>query len=463
MSKTDCIGLWNHCLAFIKDNVSEQAYKTWFLPIVPLRYEDNTLQVQVPSQFFYEYLEAQYVELLRKTLYKVIGEGTNLMYKVTVVKDAYDERTVDLESSRRTIIPQKSRQTKEVPTLPGGEQDSYLNPEYNFDTFIEGESNRLSRSVAQAVAEKPAKTAFNPLFIYGASGVGKTHLSNAIGTKIKELYPSMRVLYVSAHLFQVQYTDSVRNNTTNDFINFYRSMDTLIIDDVQELAGAAKTQNTFFHIFNNFHQNGKQLVLTSDRSPMQLQGMEDRLITRFKWGMVAELERPTVALRKDILRSRVRRNGLQFPDDVIDYVAEHVGDSIRDLEGIVISIMAHSTIYNREIDLALARQIVDKVTQTEHKPVSADDIMEVVCKHYGVDGEALRGKTRKRDVVRARQVAMYLAKNNTELTASKIGLLIGNRDHATVLHALRTVGDQLQVDKSFRAELEELQDCIRRR
>ena len=456
MSTSDHISIWNRCLDIIRDNIPEQAYKTWFLPIVPLKYEDATLFVQVPSQFFYEMLEEKYIDLLRATLYRVAGEDTNLMYKVTVVSDAADEQTVNLESTRRTVLPQKQVQTTKIPVLPVGETDTYLNPEYNFDTFIEGESNRLSRSVALAVAERPAKTAFNPLFIYGASGVGKTHLSNAIGTKIRELHPSMRVLYVSAHLFQVQYTDSVRNNTTNDFINFYRSIDTLIIDDIQELAGATKTQNTFFHIFNNFHQNGKQLILTSDRAPVQLQGMEERLITRFKWGMVAELEQPTYALRRDILVHRIRRNGLQFPQDVIDYIAEHVGPSIRDLEGVVISIMAHATIYNRNVDLDMAQRVIGKLAPTTRRALTVDDIVDVVCRHYGVEPSSLFNKSRRRELVRARQVSMYLTKQYTDLSTAKIGVKIGGRDHATVLHACRTVADQQQVDRSFRAEIEEL-------
>ena len=375
MSEIDHVGLWNRCLEIIRDNVPEQTYKTWFLPIIPLKYEDKTLVVQVPSQFFYEFLEDKFVDLLRKTLYKVIGEGTKLMYNVMVDKSS--RKTVDLESTQRTIIPQKQVMDKRIPQIPVPELDPHLNPEYNFETFIEGYSNKLSRSVAEAVALNPAKTIFNPLFLYGASGVGKTHLANAIGTKIKELYPEKRVLYVSAHLFQVQYTDSVRNNTTNDFINFYQTIDILIIDDIQEFAGVTKTQNTFFHIFNHLHQNGKQLILTSDRAPVLLQGMEERLITRFKWGMVAELEKPTVELRKNILRNKIHRDGLQFPPEVIDYIAENVGNSVRDLEGIVISIMAHSTIYNKEIDLELAQRIVRKVVNCESKSITIDDIITI--------------------------------------------------------------------------------------
>jgi chromosomal replication initiator protein len=333
MIETNHVGLWNRCLQVIRDNVPETTFNTWFVPIVPLKYEDNTLTVQVPSQFFYEFIEDKFVDLLRATLYKVIGDGTKLMYNVMVDKSS--KTTVNLEASNRsTAIPNKStirsggNKAPNILKAPAVQDlDPQLNPDYNFDNFIEGYSNKLSRSVAEAVAQSPAKTVFNPLFIHGASGVGKTHLANAIGTKIKEIYPEKRVLYVSAHLFQVQYTDSVRNNTTNDFINFYQTIDVLIIDDIQEFAGVTKTQNTFFHIFNHLHQNGKQLILTSDRAPVLLQGVEERLLTRFKWGMVAELEKPTVELRKNILRNKIHRDGLEFPSEVIEYNAFQVSNT----------------------------------------------------------------------------------------------------------------------------------------
>ena len=440
MSESNHVGLWNRCLDIIKDNVPDSTYKTWFVPIVPLKYEDKTLIVQVPSQFFYEFLEDQFVDLLRKTLYKVIGEGTKLMYNVMVDRTSVPNQTVNLEASNRSVaVPQSVIRNggNKAPNLlhaPAPQDlDPHLNPNYNFENFIEGYSNKLSRSVAEAVAQNPAGTAFNPLFLHGASGVGKTHLANAIGTRIKELYPEKRVLYVSAHLFQVQYTDSVRNNTTNDFINFYQTIDVLIIDDIQEFAGVTKTQNTFFHIFNHLHQNGKQLILTSDRAPVLLQGMEERLLTRFKWGMVAELEKPTVELRRNILRNKVHRDGLQFPPEVIDYIAENVDESVRDLEGIVIAIMARSTIFNKDIDLDLAQHVVRGVVRNETKTISIEDILSTVCKHFGLEGNAIHTKSRKREVVQARQVAMSLAKNYTDYSTSKIGKFIGNKDHATAI------------------------------
>ena len=469
MIESNHVVLWNRCLDVIKDNVPETTYNTWFAPIVPLKYEDKTLILQIPSQFFYEILEERFVDLIRKTLYKVIGEGTKLMYNVMVDKTSIPNQTVNLEASNRStaVTPKSIFGANKAPNFlqaPAVQDlDPHLNPNYNFENFIEGYSNKLSRSVAEAVAQKPGGTAFNPLFLYGASGVGKTHLANAIGTKIKEIYPEKRVLYVSAHLFQVQYTDSVRNNTTNDFINFYQTIDVLIIDDIQEFAGVTKTQNNFFHIFNHLHQNGKQLILTSDRAPVLLQGIEERLLTRFKWGMVAELEKPTVELRKNILRNKIHRDGLQFPAEVIDYIAENVNESVRDLEGIVIAIMARSTIFNKEIDLDLAQHIVHGVVHNETKAVTIDDILKVVCKHFDLEPSAIHTKSRKREVVQARQIAMYLAKNHTDFSTSKIGKFIGNKDHATVLHACKTVKGQLEVDKSFHAEVQEIESLLKKR
>ena len=469
MIESDHVGLWNRCLKVIRDNVPETTFNTWFVPIIPLKYENKALTVQVPSQFFYEFLEEKFVELLRATLYKELGEGAKLMYRV--LTDKTNNITVDLEATNRSIaVPHRSniREANKSPNplqAPAPQDlDPRLNPNYNFENFIEGYSNKLSRTAGEAVAQNPAKTTFNPLFIYGPSGVGKTHLTNAIGTKIKELYPNKRVLYVSAHLFQVQYTDSVRNNTINDFINFYQTIDVLIIDDIQEFASLSKTQNTFFHIFNHLHQNGKQLIMTSDRSPVMLQGMEDRLLTRFKWGLVAELEKPNVELRKNILKNKIHRDGLNFPEEVINYIAENVNESVRDLEGIVISIMARSTILNKDVDIDLAEHIVHKAVRSEtKKAITIEDIIEKVCKHFELDPVAIHTKSRKREVVQVRQVAMYLSKKHTDSSSSKIGQLIGNKDHATVLHACKIVKDQFEVDKSFRAEIEEIEASLKKR
>ena len=448
---------WNRCLEIIRDNVSEATFNTWFADITPLRYEGNTLTIQVKSNFIYEFLEGNYVDLLRSTLFKVMGNGTQLMYSVLTDKDNNLSVEVSTDSSNRknygngnsgNNAPKAMQETVQ-------ELDSMLINRYTFDNFVEGISNRLSRSVAMSVADKPGR-AFNPLFIHGSSGVGKTHLINAIGVRIKELHPELRVLYVSAHLFQVQYTDSILQKNFNDFMRFYQSIDVLIIDDIQEFAGLQKTQNAFFHIFNHLHLNGKQLIMTSDRSPAQLQGMEERLITRFKWGMTAEIEKPDLELRKNILRNKVYRDGLNFPEEVISYIAENVNASIRDLEGIVVSLMAHSTINNADVDINLARRIVGELSSYEKKSITIDDIIKTVSSYYGVEANAINTRSRKREVVLVRQVAMYLAKKYLDMSTSKIGQYVGNRDHATVLHACKTVTNLADTDKQFRNELNEI-------
>ena len=374
-----------------------------------------------------------------------MGEGTQLMY--SVLTDKENDLSIEIETER-------GKSSAETTT---DEWDSMLINRYTFDNYVEGISNRLPRSVAESVANKPGR-AFNPLFIHGASGVGKTHLVNAIGCKIKELHPELRVLYISAHLFQVQYTDSILQKSFNDFMRFYQSIDVLIIDDIQEIATLQKTQNAFFHIFNHLHLNGKQLIMTSDRSPMQLKGMEERLITRFKWGLTAEIERPDLELRKNILRSKTHKDGLKFPDEVINYIAEHVDASVRDLEGIIASLMAHSTINNADIDLSLARRIVGDISEYEKPALTIETIIKTVSDFYGVEVSAIN----TREVVLVRQAAMYLAKKYLDLSTAKIGLYIGNRDHATVLHACKTVTNLCETDKQFRGELSQIELQLQR-
>lgn len=468
MNEINPIVLWNRCLNFIKDNVPEKQFKIWFEPIVPLKYENQALTIGVPSPFFYEYLEEKFVDLLRTAIYKEIGEGTELMY--SVLTDKTNHISVNIEGSKRSSALPNQAPIHNANKAPNPLQasapqdlDPHLNPNYNFENFIKGDSNEFSRAVAETVAQNPART-FNPLFLYGPSGVGKTHLINAIGTRIKELYPEKRVLYVSAHLFQVQYTDSVRTNHFNDFISFYQTIDVLIIDDIQEFAGVTKTQNTFFHIFNHLHQNGKQLILTSDRAPVMLQGMEERLLTRFKWGLVAELEKPDINLRKDILRNKIRRDGLTIPESVICYIAENVNESVRELEGIVNSLLAQSILFKREIDLELTQRIVRKAVKcAEVKAITIEDIIAKVCSHYNIEESTIHVKCRKREVVQARQMAMFLAKKHTDNSLSKIGKMIGNKDHATVLHACKIIKDQIEVDKALKAELEEIEMTLRQR
>ena len=446
---------WNKCLDIIKDNVSEKIFNAWFADIKPLKHEDNTLTIQVKSNFVYEFIEANYVGLLRTTLFKVMGNGTQLMYSVLTDKENDLTMEVSTENYSNKGSGNSGNNSPKAMQEVVQDLDPMLISRYTFDNYVEGISNRLSRSVAMSVADKPGRV-FTPLFIHGSSGVGKTHLVNAIGCKIKELHPELRVLYVSAHLFQVQYTDSILQKNFNDFMRFYQSIDVLIIDDIQEFAGLQKTQNAFFHIFNHLHLNGTQLIMTSDRSPAQLQGMEERMITRFKWGMTAEIEKPDLELRKNILRNKIHKDGLKFPEEVITYIAEHVNASIRDLEGIVVSIMAHSTINNADIDINLARRIVGDFSDYEKKTITIDEIIKTVADYYGVEVSAINTRSRKREVVLVRQVAMYLAKKHLDLSTSKIGQYVGNRDHATVLHACKTVTNLADTDKQFNSELNEI-------
>ena len=460
--------LWDKCLLLIKENVSEQQFNAWFKPIAFESFNEagRALILQVPSNFFVEYLEENYVGLLNKVLTKYFGTGLRLSYRIMV--DKTHDLTQRIEPEPVADIDKTTKRTTRINQSPSTldaavpqDIDSQLDPRHTFSNYIEGDSNKLPRSVGLSIAEHPKSTQFNPMFIYGPSGCGKTHLINAIGVRTKELYPQKRVLYVSARLFQVQYTDSVLKNCTNDFINFYQTIDMLIVDDIQEWVSAARTQETFFHIFNHLFRNGKRIILACDRPPVDLQGMSDRLLTRFSCGLIAELEKPNIQLCIDILNSKIKRDGLSIPSEVVEFIAQTANGSVRDLEGVVISIMAHATIYNKEVDLDLAQRIVKKISRNESKPVTIDNIINTVCAHYGLEPSMIHTKSRKRDVVQARQIAMYLAKNNTDYSASKIGTLIGGKDHATVLHACKTIRELREVDKAFRADVDEIQAALK--
>ncbi|SCM55090.1 Chromosomal replication initiator protein DnaA {ECO:0000255/HAMAP-Rule:MF_00377} [Petrimonas mucosa] len=449
----------------IRDIIPEAAFNTWFKPIVPLKYEGNVLTIQVPSQFFYEYLEDKYIDLIQQTLYRKIGEGTILNYRILI--EAESNTTVEMRGEPKLTVSDKKNQnpvSAKVPTpfdrVAPSEFDSQINPKYTFNNFFEGESNRLARTAAEAVGLNPAKTAFNPLFVYGKSGVGKTHLCHAIGSKVLELYPDKKVLYITAHLFKVQYTDARRFNTINDFINFYQSIDVLIIDDIQELSGLEKTQNTFFHIFNHLHHNNKQLVMTSDCSPTEMQGMEERLLTRFRWGLSTKLERPDKELRKKILKHKILTDGLTISDQVIDFIAENVTENVRDLEGVIVSLMAHSIINNREIDITLARRVMEQNIRFEKKKITVQKIQETVSDFYNIKKDLIQSASRKREIVQARQVTMYFIKKYTELSLSQIGIQVGNRNHATVLHACNTIKNLTEVDKGFRSDIQEIERLL---
>ena len=458
--------LWDNCLQLIEQNVTEQQYKTWFAPIVFESYSesDHTLLVQVPSPYVYEYLEQYYVGLLSKVLTRCFGTSVRLTYRI--VTDKAHKLTQDVEGERPAEIdvPKYTTRGNQSPTVLDAalqDLDPQLDIHKTFQSFIEGDSNKLPRTVGLSIAEHPGKSTFNPFFIFGPSGCGKTHLINAIGVRCKEMYPKKRVLYVSARLFQVQFTDSVRRNTTNDFINFYQTIDVLIVDDIQEWATSPRTLDTFFHIFDHLFRLGKQIILASDRPPVDLDGVKDRLLTRFSCGLIAELEKPNVQLCIDILNSKCRRDGLKIPADVIQFIAETANGSVRDLEGVVNSLMAYSIVYNSNIDMRLAERIIKRAVKVDNHPLTVDDILDKVCGHYGVAQQQVFSKSRKRNYVLVRQVSMYLAQKYTKMPASRIGQLIGGRDHSTVLHSCSAIEERLKVDKAFEAEVNSIENSFK--
>ncbi len=455
--------LWNQCLSIIKDNVPELSYSTWFIPIVPLKYEEKALLIQVPSHFFYEQLENQYADLIGKAILRVTGENTRLLYQVMV-------SDTPMQLAPENHQPNVNR-ISGIPTRPVGSNNPFeqrtpgklepqLNSNLSFGNFIGGESNMLARTAGYSIAEKPGKTIFNPLFVHGKSGVGKTHLLHAIGNAGLQQNNNLRVLYVSSHLFQVQYSQAYLNNTVNDFIHFYQSIDVLLIDDIHELSGKTGTQNVFFHIFNHLHQNGKQLVITCDRPPKDIVGIDDRLLTRFKWGLTAEMEKPNYALRVAILDSKIMRDGLHFTREVVEYIARNATENVRDLEGIVVSLMAHSVIYEKEVDMELAKRVVSNAIKVQERQISVELIEEEVCKYFDLDVDIIQSKSKKQEISQARQIAMYLSRKYTDKSYSNIGELIGKRDHATVLHACKTVGNWIETDKKFRSTIQELEQLI---
>ncbi|MCB4809323.1 chromosomal replication initiator protein DnaA [Tamlana sp. 62-3] len=469
MSKT-AKSVWNNCLLFIKDNIQPQAYKTWFEPIVAVKLTDNALSIQVPSKFFYEWLEEHYVKILKVALTKELGETAKLVY-IIKMENTYGNKqpfTEKIPSSHRTAVKSqdvdiplnnKSRELKNPFIIPGIRNvkiESQLNPNYSFENFLEGDSNRLARSAGLAVAAKPGGTSFNPLLIFGNVGLGKTHLAHAIGVDIKDKYPEKTVLYISAEKFTQQYIEAVKKNNRNDFIHFYQIIDVLIIDDVQFLSGKSGTQDVFFHIFNHLHQNGKQVVLTSDKAPVDMQDIEQRLLSRFKWGLSAELQNPDFETRVSILKNKLYRDGVIMPDEIIDYIAKNIKSNVRELEGAIISLIAQSSFNKKEVTLDLARVIVEKFVKNTKREVSIDYIQKVVSDYFQMDIETLQSKTRKRHIVQARQLAMFFAKKFTKASLASIGSQIGKRDHATVLHACKTVDNLSSTDKQFRKYVEDI-------
>lgn len=464
-------GVWESCLKLIKDNISLQAFKTWFEPIVPIKLENNILTIQVPSHFFYEWLEEHYIQLLRKVVKKEIGNDGSLEYSIVMENNSNSSSpyTVKIPTNNTSSLKNapvnmpintNEKQIRNPFIIPGLKKvniESNLIASHTFDNFVEGECNRLARASGYAVANKPGGTAFNPLLIYGGVGLGKTHIAHSIGIEIKDNFPNKTVLYVQSEKFAHQFIDAIKNNTTNDFVHFYQMVDVLIIDDVQFFTGKEKTQDVFFSIFNHLHQNGKQIVLTSDKAPVEMQGMEQRLLSRFKWGLSADLGTPDLETRIAILEKKMYGSGIELPNEVVEYLAYSINTNIREIEGALNTLLAQASLNKKAITLELAKQMVDKFVRSTAREVSIEYIQKVVCDYFDLPIEMLKSKTRKREVVQARQISMYFSKKMTKSSLANIGAHCGGKDHATVLHACRTVVNLSETDKQFRNYLEELE------
>ena len=462
--------VWNNCLTIIRDNVTAQNFKTWFKPIKAVALEDKTLTIQVPSQFCFEWLEKHYLTLMKKTIMREIGKDAKLEYNI-LLENSSDKKPYisKVPSSGQADVKNKpismpismnSSSIRNPFIIPGLQKiniNPQLNESYTFDSYIEGECNRLARSAGFAVSQNPGGTSFNPLFIYGSGGLGKTHLANAIGIEVKNNHPEKIVLYVSADKFLTQFVDAIKDNKRNDFVHFYQSIDVLIIDDVQFLCGKEKTQDVFFHIFNHLHQNKKQVILTSDKAPVDIIGMEQRLLSRFKWGLSADLQSPDLETRLAILKKKIKKDGIDIPYEVIEYIAYSITTNVRELEGALISLLAQSSLNRKEITIDLAKNMLDKFVKNTVREVSIDYIQKVVCDYFDIPIETMKSKTRKREIVQCRQLAMFFSKQMTKNSLAMIGKHCGNKDHATVLHACKTVNNLADTDKRFKGYISDIE------
>ncbi|MBK8623587.1 MAG: chromosomal replication initiator protein DnaA [Saprospiraceae bacterium] len=445
------IEIWNQCLEMFKKNIAPQAYKTWFLPIKPVKIHNNVLTIQVPNKFFFEWLEEHYVDILKAAISKEIGPTARLEYNILIDHQGNGfPRKETAETSGNKKDSHEIVNPFVIPGLKRVKVDSQLNPAYTFDNFIEGECNKFPRSAGLAIVKKPGGTAFNPLIIYGDVGLGKTHLAQAIGNAIVEHNDQKQVLYVTTEKFTNQVIQAIKSNALNDFMNFYQMIDTLIIDDIHFLSNRPKTQEIFFNIFNQLHQAGKQIILTSDRAPKDLTDVDNRLISRFKWGLIADIKTPDLETRKQILLQKAKKEGLDLPSEIVDYICHHIKNNIRELEGVVISIVAQSTLNRRMVDLKLVKDIIKQFISQVDKEISVENIKQLVAKHFELPVDKIQGKTRLREVVIARQLSMYLAKTYTNSSLKTIGDSFGGRDHSTVLYSLKAVQDMMDTDIVFK-------------
>jgi chromosomal replication initiator protein len=469
--KNDVAQVWKDCLMVIRENVTEQSFKTWFEPIIPYKLINKRLIIQVPSQFFYEWLENNYVKILRKALDYAIGKDGQLEYTIIIDSGGSKTPKADQGSTGGSSYGRNANaQGNAVPKNPFEIKmpqqivfDSQLKKSYSFDNYVEGSSNRLARAASYAVAQKPSVTAFNPLMIYGEVGLGKTHLVQAIGNYIESQPGNDKlVLYCSSEKFTAQFINSIRENNLQDFMNFYMMLDVLIIDDIQFLAGKEKTQETFFHIFNHLHQSGKQIVMTSDRPPRELSGMEDRLLSRFKWGLTTDIQSPDLETRMAIIQNKLKSEKAEMDWDVVEYLANSVDSNVRELEGVLNSLIVDSALLQRKIDIELAKYRIKSLVEETQKTISIEKIIDVVTGHYNIKVADIKGKTRLREVVLPRQIAMYLTKEFTELSLKTIGYHFGGRDHSTVIHAIQTINDLQNQDRDLMMNIKEIKEKLKK-
>ena len=452
-SLNDLSTIWKNCLSRIKKNVTQMTYNTWFLPIRPLQLEDNTLKVELPSQFFWEWIDEHYNSLINKTISEVIGPDAKLSYIIDSNSDEDSEPPSNYNETNEIIVKEKLKVKHSF--------ESYLNPRYTFQNFITGEGNQLARAAAGAISDNPGGTSFNPFFVYGGVGLGKTHLIQAIGNEIVNKFPDRKVIYLSTDIFTVEFVESIQSNRVNEFSNFYRGMDVLIIDDIQFLIGKEKTQDLFFHIFNTLHQSRKQIILSSDKPPKNLKGLDERLISRFQWGLTADIQPPELETRIAILRKKAEVYGMSVSGEILEYIASNITSNIRELEGCLIKILANASLSSKEITFELVKKTVNEIaTDRKKNNINIDSITKVVCDHFNIAENKIRDKTRKKEIVQARQLAMYLSKEMTNASLKTIGLHFGGRDHSTVIHACTSIENSKENDKSVREMIEDLKNQI---
>ncbi|MFP4227471.1 MAG: chromosomal replication initiator protein DnaA [Salinivenus sp.] len=526
--------VWDECLEIIRDNVRQQSFKTWFAPLKAQSLEKvdgiKTLTIQLPSRFYYEWLEEHYFSLLRKTVTRVLGNNGRLVYEVVIEQETEedgasmelparrpdDEEPSDVSDATGPSGPAKqeprtppstSRESNTsssdapgaepspsgppstdppapstsptrsdssaeeesappvqnpfaIPGIQDANIDSQLNESYTFERFIEGDCNDLARSAAWSIAKEPGGTHFNPFLVYGGVGLGKTHLIQAVGNHVARHFSEKTVLYVSSERFTTEFVQSIQQNRISEFSMLYRQVDVLIVDDVQFFSGKEKTQEEFFHIFNALHQAGKQIVLSADQPPREIEGIEERLLSRFQWGLSADVQAPGFDTRVTILERKAADDGIDLSPDVIEFIAHNVKSNIRELEGALIRLLAHSTLHQRDLDLPLAKEVLHDLMEEKQSNLTIEEIQRIVCTHLNIEEEQVRGKTRKREVVRARQIAMHFCKHRTQHSLKTIGLHFGGRDHSTVIHANNTVEERMETDEQFRATVEEIERKI---